>query len=231
MLDQNLVTAQWGLMGVFGVVVALLIPQAARHLDAYLRLGTTPAYDVARAWEWSIKRLTWGVFGAVFILSLVGLYDVGVVSFVSRASALTTGWRGLWVVIDWERGRVSLWVLLVAAPVAQRVFVWGVARLVERVPPPVPLALEPGTELRRSVRGVHPTVIYFANETPTDVGLEWIDPLGEFRRYDPIPPAGPDQHGRSQPTFAGHRWRLTRTSDGQVHTVTAVRDPGQVVIR
>jgi len=30
------VAAQWGLLGVFGVVVALLIPQATRHRRAYL---------------------------------------------------------------------------------------------------------------------------------------------------------------------------------------------------
>src|SRR3981081_1798571 len=37
--------------------------------------------------------------------------------------------------------------------------------------------------------------------------------------------------GRSQvaqSTFAGHRWRLTR-ADGRMDTVTAVRNPGQVV--
>lgn len=229
MLDQNLVTAQWGLLSVFGVVVALLIPQAARYLDAYLQVGTTPAYDVARKWERNIRRLTWGVLGAVIILSLVGLYDVGVVSFVSRESAITAGARGLWIVVDWERSRALMWVLLVLAPLAQGVFVWFVAELVDPVPPPAPLPFEAGGDLRWSTTGV-PTVIYFGNETPTPVKLEWINTQGGFRDYDPIPAAGPDHQGRSQRTFVGHRWRLTR-ADGRVDTVTAVRNPGQVVIR
>jgi hypothetical protein len=74
-------------------------------------LRPRPALDTLAS-----RVLRWGVLGAVIILSLVGLYDVGVVSFVSPASAITTGWRWLSVVIDVERSRASMWALLVLAP-------------------------------------------------------------------------------------------------------------------
>lgn len=131
-------------------------------------LRPRPALDTLAS-----RVLRWGVLGAVIILSLVGLYDVGVVSFVSPASAITTGWRWLSVVIDVERSRASMWALLVLAPLAQSVFVAGVALLVARVPAPVPIPLvEAGGDLRPSMLGVYLTVIHFANETPTPVKLK-----------------------------------------------------------
>lgn len=236
MLDQNLITVQWGLLGVFGVVVTFLIPHANRHYRAYLRVGTEPAYQRAVGWERSIKRLAWTVLGALTVLSLLGLYDAGVVSIVPLTSAITSsGSRWLWFVVDGERSRVATWLLLAAPPLAQGAFLGLVVfRLVWPVPPLETLTLEPPEAMRPSAPGHPPrTVIHFANETPTAVTVEWIDSRGALRPFAPIPAGGPDRppgQGRSQPTFVGHRWRVTRP-DGWVRTVTAVDNPGQVVIK
>jgi hypothetical protein len=228
-VDQNLVAAQWGLLVVFGVVVALLIPQATRRRRAYLRVGTPPTYASACAWERSIKRLAWTVLGAVVVLGLVGLYDAGVVSIVPLARAIASSEsRWLWFVVDSERSRIATWLLLAAAPLAQGACLGLVVfRVVWPVPPLETLTLEPAEAMRPSASGNPPrTVIYLANETPTALTVEWIDSRGGLRPFAPIPPG----QGRSQPTFVGHRWQLTR-SDGWVRTVTAVDNPGWVVIK
>lgn len=229
-MDQNLVAAQWGLLGVFGVVVALLIPQATRHRRAYLRLGTprctaqpAPGSEASSAspgpcWELSSSSVSWG------------LYDAGVVSIVPLAKAITSSEsRWLWFVVDAERSRIVTWLLLAAPPLAQGAFLGLVVfRLVWTVAPLETLTLEPAEAIRPSAPGNPPprTVLYFINETPTAVTVEWIDSRGSLRPFAPVPPG----QGRSQPTFVGHRWRLTR-SDGWVRTVTAVDNPGLVVIK
>jgi hypothetical protein len=131
-LDQNLVTVQWGLLGVFGVMVTLLIRHANQHYRAYLREGTQATYQRALRWSNSTRRPAWTVLVGLIGLGLVGLYDAGIVSFVPLGSAITSGTRCLWVVVDGERSRIAAWVLLAVPP-----------HRAGRVPPPRPLAIGP----------------------------------------------------------------------------------------
>lgn len=236
MMDQNLVAVQWGLLSVFGVVLTLLIPHANRLRRIYLRTGTRPAYRLALGWAWRIMRTAVLVLLGLAALSLVGACDAGLVAYVPPESAITSGKRWWIFVVDREFPRVGLATWLLLAPiVAQGVFlvlvVFGLVRWVPRLKT---LRLEPADDVRPSILGTpRRTVIHFVNEAPTAVCLHWIDSTGALQTYPPIPAGGPDRppgQGRSQQTFENHRWRLTR-QDGWVHTVTAVRNPGEVVIR
>ncbi len=206
MLDQNLITAQWGLLSVFGVAVVLLIGQADQKLRAFLKSARDGARREAVAWEWRTKGLALFVLGAVAVLSLAGFWDVGGVSHV----------------------RPMAWVLLVAPVLAQSAFVFLVVfALVPRVPPLVTLKLESADALEASPPEEAPeTVMRFLNQTPAVVLVEWIRFDGRLIPYVEIA-AGT---AASQATFAGHRWRLSR-ADGAARTVTAKANPGKVVIR
>lgn len=108
-----LLATQWGLLGVFGVVIGLLIAPAERHLQEFLASGS--ADDQRRAHHWAISvRSTAGLV----LLALVGLSALG---------ARDAGWNGgAWLsTVTW---------LLVAPPLAQAGFVILVLFLVRRVP-------------------------------------------------------------------------------------------------
>lgn len=227
MVDQNIVTAQWGLLGVFGVVLGLLIRPANQHYRAYLRVGTEGAYQRALGWSRSIRRPAWTVLVVLIGLALLGLYDAGIVPL--RSTKVWT--RPLWLV-DEKQSRVAAWVLLALPPLAQAAFLLLVVRrLVLKVRRDVNVPLEAGANLTPSPQGERPeTVLHFVNDTLAPVQVDWIHWDGNLRPYPPVPARDP--HGppgrRGQPTYGGHRFLLR--GDGWAHTVTAPDTPGQVVI-
>jgi hypothetical protein len=227
-LDQNIVTAQWGLLGVFGVMVTLLIRHANQHYRAYLREGTEAAYQRALSWSRSIRRPAWTVLVILIGLALLGLYDAGIVPLRS-----TTVWMRLPWLVDEKQSRVAGWVLLALPPLAQAAFLrLVVRRLAQKVKRVVNVPLEADMNRTPSPKGERPeTVLHFVNDTLAPVQLDWIDWDGILLPYPPIPargsPGGPPGR-RSQRTYGGHRFLLR--GHGWAHTVTAPDTPGQVVI-
>jgi len=224
-VDQNLVTAQWGLLGVFGVVLGLLIRHANQHYRTYLRVGTEAAYQRALAWSRSIRRPAWIVLVVLIGLALLGLYDADMVP-------LPTVWTWPFLLVNEKQSRIAAWVVLALPPLAQAAFLFLVVRrLVLKVRRDVDVPLESGANLTASPQGERPeTVLHFVNETVVPVQVDWIHWNGTLRPYPPIPPRDPDgpPGRRGQPTYGGHRFLLR--GNGWAHTITAPDTPGQVVI-
>jgi von Hippel-Lindau disease tumor suppressor protein len=205
MPDQNFVTAQWGVLSVFGVAVVLLIAQADQKLRAFRGSARDDARRAAEAWARRTKGLALGVLVAVAALSLAGVWDLGV-----------------------TRVRPLGWVLLAAPVLVQSAFiVLVVFALVLRVPPLVILRLEPADALGPSPPEEAPeTAMRVLNQTPDVVVVEWIGFDGRLRSYGDIAPGT----AKSYSTFAGHRWRFSRPS-GAARTVTVQADPSKVLLR
>jgi hypothetical protein len=77
MLDANLVAVEWGLIGVFGVVVGLLIEPAHRFLQEFLDSGKATDHTRAARWAASLKITSVLVLFGLFGLSVLGAHDAG----------------------------------------------------------------------------------------------------------------------------------------------------------
>ena len=205
-IDANLVTVQWGLIGVFGVVVGLLIDPADRFLQAFLDSGKTTDHRRAALWAASLKVTAVMVWLGLVGLSMVGAIDAG----LDRTA----------------RFEMGMWLLL-APLLAQAGFVILVLCLVKRVPQLKILLLQRETPGDRSPSGYRDrTVIRFVNQTSVEMSVCWLDYEGQQDARGPWSVAAGDE--ATQSTYQGHRFLIAM--DKATFTVEAAATPGCVVV-
>src|SRR5579862_5356416 len=108
-VDANLIAVQWGLLGVFGVVVGLLLAPADQFLREFLDSAEPSDHERAARWAASLKVTSLLVLLALVGLSVLGGRDAG----LSLAGPYATGsWLLLTAVLA-QAGFVVLVMLLV----------------------------------------------------------------------------------------------------------------------
>jgi hypothetical protein len=206
-LDQNLVTALWGAIALYGVLAALLIPRADQNYQIFLDKGTPGPYKRARYWA----RVTL----AVPLLSLV---TVLVISLI--AIRLKNG-----VSLTWPPTS-SLWVIIIGVA-TQLIFLAIIGVLVVRLPPyeiPERNASELGT--LRSSDYLTESYIWFFNETSSSVEIFWVDYHGVEQSRGSV-----DQLPMVQATYDTHVF-VVRNLTGDFVALFVARDvPGGAFIR
>ena len=205
MLDANLITVQWGLIGVFGVVVGLLIEPTNRFLQVFLDSGKDVDRERAALWAYALQSTSFIVLLGLFGLSILGWRDGH---------------------IQLSENSTSTWLLLTPV-LAQSGFVILVLSLVKRVPP---LAIIPvqSPSLRPSPGGKRvPTVIRIRNETSGEMRVSWVDFDGR-RNPDVALTIAPGTE-ETQSTYEGHVFLLTINSI-DIGAVSAAATPGVVVV-
>jgi hypothetical protein len=206
MPDANLVAVQWGLIGVFGVVVGLLIDPAHRFLQEFLDSGKATDHNRAARWAASLKITSMLVLAGLVGLSVPGAHDAGL---GGSGSSTTTLW------------------LLLTPLVAQAGFVILVLCLVKRVPPLLTLPLQPPTVGRSPGGRRDPTIIRFVNDTSTEMRVSWLDFDGH--RDDTVSFAVGAGREEAQSTYEGHLFAVT-INGLDVCTVAAAATPGRAII-
>jgi hypothetical protein len=206
MLDANLVTVQWGLIGVFGVVVGLLIEPAHRFLQEFLDSGKATDYRRAARWAASLKITSVLVLVGLIGLSVLGAHDAGLGGSVSSTT--------------------TLW-LLFTPLVAQAGFVILVLCLVKRVPPLLKLPLEAPTVCPSPGGRRDPTIIRFINDMSTEMRVSWLD--FEGHRDESVSFAVGAGREEAQSTYEGHVF-VVAINDRSVCTVKAAATPGIAII-
>ncbi|KAL1606243.1 hypothetical protein SLS60_003645 [Paraconiothyrium brasiliense] len=86
--------------------------------------------------------------------------------------------------------------------------------------------LKPLTKEEYTTESSKETAIKFVNRTKWRVSLYWIDSLGKEKHYQNIEPG----HAKSQHTYEGHIWRVTRASDGEVITSFAAESEKKTAV-
>jgi hypothetical protein len=206
MLDANLVAVEWGLIGVFGVVVGLLIEPAHRFLQEFLDSGKATDHTRAARWAASLKITSVLVLFGLFGLSVLGAHDAG----LGGSDKTTT----------------ALWLLLTPL-VAQTGFVILVVCLVKRVPALLTLPLQTPT-VRPSPGGRRdPTLVRFINDTSAGMRVSWLDFEGH-RDENVSFAVGPGRE-EAQSTYEGHVFMVT-INGVDVCTVEAAATPGRAII-
>jgi hypothetical protein len=207
-VDANLITVQWGLIGVFGVVVGLLIAPADRFLQDFLASGEASDQKRAARWAASLKITSLLVFCGLVGLSAVGARDAG----LGRMGGLVT----------------ASWLLLTPL-LAQAGFVILLFCLVKRVPRLLTLPLQQPPDFRPSPGGRRdPTVIRFVNEASVEMQVWWLDFDGHKDNRGPLLAAGDEA---TQSTYQGHRFLVAAAkTDLAIGTVEAASTPGRLVI-
>ena len=205
-IDPNLISVQWGVSGVFGVVVGLLITPTDRLLQDFLASGESLDRKRAARWAASLKMTALLVLLTSIGLSLVGAREV-----------------------DWSLANgfaISVSVLLTPV-IAQAGFLVLVLCLVKPVPPLLTLALLP-PDLTRSPDGpAEKSVIRFVNRTSGEVRVWWLNFEGNkddnvsFTLAPGIP--------LSQATYKGHRFMIAVAGVDR-YTVEAGATPGTAII-
>jgi hypothetical protein len=207
-VDANLIAVQWGLLGVFGVVVGLLLAPADQFLREFLDSAEPSDHERAARWAASLKVTSLLVLLALVGLSVLGGRDAG----LSLAGPYATG--------SW---------LLLTAVLAQAGFVVLVMLLVKPVPPLAALELGPAGDRRASPSGLRrSSIIRFYNHTRVELQIWWINFQGKQdpAPYITLPPNG----NEAQSTFEGHRFLIATTAGLEIATVEAAANPGTVSI-
>jgi hypothetical protein len=70
-IDANLVTAQWGLVGAFGVAVTLLTPKADQYREEYVQSGSDHDRKNADKWVRFVRVTPVAVLAAVILLTVL----------------------------------------------------------------------------------------------------------------------------------------------------------------
>jgi hypothetical protein len=212
-VEPNLVAVQWGLIGVFGIVVGLLIAPADRFLQEFL--ASAKAVDQKRAAQWalSLKVTALIVCVALGCLSVLGASDAGL------------GFKGRLVTNSW---------LLLMPLFAQIGLVALVFCLVKKVPPLEKLRLQQPPDFRASPGGIRePTLVRFVNKTSVEMQVIWIDFDGHEQRQDgggnPFTRLSPSSEAL-QSTYEGHRFLVSTATGTKICTVEAEANPGTAVI-
>jgi hypothetical protein len=190
-LDPNLVAAQWGLLGAFGVAVTLLIPKADQYRQDYLRTGNVHEGDRARKWGALVRTAPVVVLAGLVLLSVL-------------ASPLPGNGPDL-------REDYTI----VAAPiVAQAGFIYLVMRLIPRMPKGRRVRVrDPRSKYLPSPESMGQTVITITNSSDRPLTLWWLDGSGTpDDRAVPVETIDAGKN-RKQATKAWHYW-LLRTQYG-----------------
>jgi hypothetical protein len=164
LMDQNLIAVEWGLLGLFGVVVTLLIPRSDEHYRNFLASGSDRDHQHARRW-----MLITRIMPIIVLLAVVGLFILG-----ARDVKLKYYPPAVHLLND-----KSFW-LLAAGVATQAVFtgmVWILVRSVKlRYPILRPLGCD--DKKRQSMDFDRKTLIRFINKTDTEIKILWLDYKG-----------------------------------------------------
>lgn len=207
-LSANLITVEWGLLSVFGVVVGLLIAPTDRYLHQFLSSAAEEDRERANRWALCLRVTSWMVLLFLGFLTLLGMRDAGL------------GFTGRFTTNSW---------LLISPIVAQLGFVALVQELVRSVPPIAVVPLEQAAVLEKSPGGHRSsTVLRFVNNTSSEIYYQWVDFDGHLdeRVSVKVPPASEVP----QQTYAGHRFAIMLKKEEVLGTAVAVANPGKVVI-
>ena len=204
-MDANLVATQWGLLGLFGVVVTLLIPRADEYYRTFLRHGGDEDHNRARRWADVTRWTPLGVLLAVVALATLGSGDVEPFS-------------------RWPP-RKDAWLLLTPI-VAQIGFTVVVYSLVRKVPRR--MAILPLTDSSaRSERWGQKSLLQFMNLTDDVVDIYWVPPHGPEQSKGSLE----SNDDITQLTYAGHVWSVATRNDGRRTLFRADDIPRKAVIR
>jgi hypothetical protein len=209
-LDSNLVTAQWGLIGAFGVAVTLLAPRAEQYRSDYLQTGEIRDRIRANRWGNLVRRTPMMVLVAVGGLSVLGAQAAG---------------------SKWIRVPSETFVLLLVPILAQVGFVYLLIKLVPKLPSVMPGRLTaPLTPYPASRSSVAQTTITFANESNQSLLIWWLDttgtpfPVGRDGKPNRIPP----DRSESLNSYDGHFF-LIQTLDGLNVGIAEARESPSIV--
>lgn len=207
-LDQNLVTSQWGVVGIFGVAVPLLIPRARELGDRFTDTGHVRDFTVAFRW-WAI----------VMVVPLVGAVTAAALGLVGVATTSGLLWADM--------------VLLAMPSVVQGVLEAMALLLVPRPHRVRNVQLEPAPQvLPASPMSLESGTIQFVNESDEPLLVWWIDTGGRLYEKSGVrSPQSVPVHGEaSQSSYVGHTFLITTDDEVHVGIARTLQAPTRVSI-
>jgi hypothetical protein len=155
---SDIVAVQWGLLGVVGVVITLLIPKATDLMKEFSKYGGDREWKAARRFA-NTTRLS-------PVIALGGMLAISITGMVDSALSDDERTRGAWV----------LWLSPIAALAAFAVIAF---RLVDPIPSleAEQLTVEPtGGRHRSTGQFLDRSILRVVNKSPKTVSLFWIPP-------------------------------------------------------